>query len=198
MSEEEEQVFQSITSAVVTLVSTGLDRWARAQPPSSAMLMVHTHLRGAGQGNPSSSTKQPRRGPRARAGNPGLHFILAKKKAPRKTLASWAEDGERGSVASAQSTERQVCGAYSLTLAETTSQASSLEIILDASRFGAQDTELGVAWASCVGETGGGLAGYLPPAHKRELEWRAEESGAPIRKKMKQRWLRMASAPPQV
>ena len=81
-SEEEEQVFQSITSAVVTLVSTGLDRWARAQPPSSAMLMVHTHLRGAGQGKPSSSTEQPRRGPRARAGNPGLHFILAKKRLP--------------------------------------------------------------------------------------------------------------------
>ena len=101
-------------------------------------------------------------------------------------------------MASAQSTERQVCGAYSLTLAETTSQASSLELILDASRFGAQDTELGVAWASCVGETGGGLAGYLPPARKRELEWRAEESGAPIRKKMKQSWLRMASAPPEV
>ena len=46
-------------------------------------------------------------------------------------------------MASAQSTEQRVCGAYSLTLAETTSQASSLEIILDASRFGAQDTELG-------------------------------------------------------
>ena len=38
-SEEEEQVFQSITSAVVTLVSTGLDRWARAQPP----ILRHDH-----------------------------------------------------------------------------------------------------------------------------------------------------------
>ena len=60
-----------------------MDHWARAQPPSSAMLMVHTHLRGAGQGKPSSSTKQPRRGPRAR-GNPGLRFILAKKRLPER------------------------------------------------------------------------------------------------------------------
>ena len=146
--------------------------------------MVHTHLRGARQGEQSSSTNQARRGPRARAGNPGLRAILAQKKRP-ETLVSWAADGERGSVASAQPTERQVCGAYSLLLAATASQAAALEIVLDASRFGGQDTELGVAFSSCVGETGGGLAGYLPPARKRELAWRAEESGAPLNEKDK-------------
>ena len=80
LASEEEQVLQSITSAVITLVGTGLDHWARAQPTSSAMLMVHTHLRGASLSKPGSSTDPARRGPRARGGNPGLRVILAQKK----------------------------------------------------------------------------------------------------------------------
>ena len=62
LASEEEQVLQSITSAVITLVGTGLDHWARAQPTSSAMLMVHTNLRGASLSKPGSSTDPARQG----------------------------------------------------------------------------------------------------------------------------------------
>ena len=80
LASEEEQVLQSITSAVITLVGTGLDHWARAQPESTPFLMVHTHLRGPGQSKAASSTDMARRGSRARGGNPGLRVILAQKK----------------------------------------------------------------------------------------------------------------------
>ena len=147
------------------------------------MLMVHTHLRGAGQGKPSSSTKQPRRGPRARAGNPGLHFILAKKRLPERL---WLLVQKMVSAA-----QWQALSPLSGTSVEHTASPSqrrparrppwkSFWTLRGLER---RTPSWGVAWASCVGETGGGLAGYLPPARKRELEWRAEESGAPIRKK---------------
>ena len=95
-------------------------------------------------------------------------------------MASWAADGERGSVVSAQSTKQEVCGAYSRSLAATMSNAEALDIILDSSRFGVHDTELAVAFPAAGVNTGEGLAGYLPPARKRELQWRAAEAGAPL------------------
>ncbi len=167
-----------VGESLVSQVSLGLDAWARRQPPAPPTAILNTMDHGSNREN--KSKWGPRRGPRTHQLHPALRAHLSCKAQPQRAIQHWQEDGGGRPTCKAQAAMLTQCTEYRNQVYSLFSGASVFEIILDSSRFGGPDLELGVVFAPDVGGRWTGLAAYLPPARKRELLWRSAKAGAPL------------------
>ncbi len=150
---------------LLSALCAGLDAWALRQVEPSTSTLLATQL---------VAWKRPRHG------HPALNARLRKRRRTRAAVAGWVADSGHG-VCSAGHHMMQTCARYERTVFQELCSVNTLELCLDASRFGGRNIEVCVVYSpDCTAKTGHGLAAYLPPQQVRELLWRTRPAGTDL------------------
>jgi len=138
------QTLRDISNVFRAVVASAMDVWARTalQDDVPTTTLLQTHLRGKA---------------RPRRILPILRHRLAQKRRPQVSVRAWTEDGANINL-SAEATMASVCSRYFHKVQRTMQEAITIELLMDASRFGGTDNEIYVIYAPSED-----IAAYAPP-----------------------------------
>ena len=138
------QMLRELSNIIITTVASAMDMWARTalRGNVSTATLLQTHLRGKA---------------RPRRVLPILKHRLAQKRRPQAAVATWKDDGVNITI-SPEATMLGVCSRYVHKVQQTMTASTTIELLMDASRFGGTDNEIFVIFSPSQN-----IAGYAPP-----------------------------------
>jgi hypothetical protein len=137
-------MLRDLSNIIITTVASTMDTWARSIQGNivSTSTLLETHLRGKARPRRILSL---------------LKHRLALKRRPQAAVASWKNDGTHVTL-SAEATMDATCARYFHKVQETMQGATTIELLMDASRFGGTDHEIFVIYSPEQE-----IAAYAPP-----------------------------------
>lgn len=138
------QMLRELSNIIITTVASAMDMWARTalRGNVSTATLLQTHLRGKA---------------RPRRVLPILKHRLAQKRRPQAAVATWKDDGVNITI-SPEATMLGVCSRYVHKVQQTMTASTTIELLMDASRFGGTDNEIFAIFSPSQN-----IAGYAPP-----------------------------------
>ena len=139
------QMLRDLSNVLVATVASAMDTWARSVATGhdiSTATLLQTHLRGKA---------------RPRRILPILRHRLAQKRRPRAAVTAWKEDGTNVTM-SPEAIMSSTCSRYQQKVQETMQASTTIELLMDASRFGGTDNEILVIYSPTKR-----IAAYGPP-----------------------------------
>jgi hypothetical protein len=143
------QMLRDLSNILTATVASAMDKWARTAMGSniSTATLLQTHLRGK---------TRPRRI------LPILKHRLAQKRRPQAVVSNWKDDGTNVTM-SPEATMGSTCSRYLHKVQETMKASTTIELLMDASRFGGTDNEIFVIFSPSRN-----IAAYAPPQARRQ------------------------------
>ena len=138
------QTLRELSNVIMMALVSQMDAVALASVANSipTATLLQSHLRGRA---------------RPRRVAPILKQRLAQKRRPHRAVAGWKDDGSH-IVLSPEATMATACTRYLHKVQQTMAGTPTLEVLMDASRFGGTDNEIFVIWSPEKG-----VAAYAPP-----------------------------------
>ena len=103
---------------------------------------------------------------RPRRCDPQIRAMLQQRKAPRTAIRNWQQDGFSVPLGG-DSSQFDVCCRYRAEVAKAFADVCTVELAMDAARFGGRDTENIIIYSTDIGK-----AAYLPPQVALEIRRR--------------------------
>ena len=136
-------MLRDLTDIIMACVAAAMDTWARNSTTDiSTATLLENHPRGRA---------------RPRRVIPILKHRLAQRRRPQAAVTAWRADGANITM-SPEATMEVACARYNQKVRETMQGASTVELLMDASRFGGTDNEIVVIFCPAQG-----IAAYAPP-----------------------------------
>jgi hypothetical protein len=143
------QMLRELSNILTATVASAMDTWARAATGStiSTATLLQTHLRGKA---------------RPRRILPILKHRLALKRRPQAVVTNWKDDSTNVTM-SPEATMSSACSRYLHKVQETMKASTTIELLMDASRFGGTDNEILVIFSPSQN-----IAAYAPPQDRQQ------------------------------